>query len=288
MNQVAPASFTTTSENYVGQLSAQTERTTRTPIDKKYHCTNVPTSVQPLCSTADPIASFQTLSSNSSTSAPPAFATYVGPCDTTGGTVTFPAGNVWVNCPTFTVKTNTLQIPGGGTVIFNGSVSVEANGTLLVNTGGSTDSSGYPVASDTSRQTTLLTNATGPSALNISSNSSALFMAQTTLINGGGFTLSSSQSIHWTPPTAGDTQSLLYWSESTQPFSIQGGPQIKAKGIMFHGNGQLIGGGGGTIDLTKVQMWVDTMSAGGSTTVKLAADPNNSIKVFGAGSTLIR
>ncbi len=286
--QVAPASFSSTTQNYVGQLFAQAARTTRSPIDKRYHCTNVPTSVQPLCSTADPVATLQTLSSNSLTSAPGGFATYSGPCDTTAGPITFPLGDVWVNCPTFTVKTNSLQIPGGGTVIFNGSLSVEANGLLLVNTSGATDVNGYPNPADPGRQTTLLVNSTGSSAVNISSNSSALYMAQTTVFNNGGFNLSSSQAIHWTPPTDGATQSLLYWSESTQPFSIQGGPQIQAKGIVFHGNGQLVGGGGGTIDLTNVQMWVDTMSTGGSTTVKLAADPNNSVKVFGAGSSLIR
>jgi hypothetical protein len=134
----------------------------------------------------------------------------------------------------------------------------------------------------------LVINSTGGSAFNIASNSSSVIMAQTNVYNSGGFTLSSSQSIHWTPPAAGNLTGLLYWSESTQSFSIQGGPQIKARGIMFHGNGQLSGGGGGTIDLTHVQMWVDNMTTGGSTTVKISADPNSAINVFGAGSALIR
>jgi hypothetical protein len=286
--QLAPASFASTTQNYVGQLYAKAERTTRVPVDKAFHCTNVPTSVQPLCTTTDPVADLQTLAAASTSSAPSGYAVYSGPCDTTAAAVTLPSGNVWVNCPTFTVKGNQLRIPGGGTVIFNGSLSVEANGTLLANTSGTTDASGYPVPTDGTKQTTLLLNATGASAFNISSNSSSLYMAQTAVFNRGGFTLSSSQAIHWTPPTGGVLKSLLYWSESTQPFSIQGGPVIKAKGIMFHGNGLLTGGGGGTIDLTKVQMWVDRMNTGGSTTVKLGADPDNSIKIFGPGSALIR
>jgi hypothetical protein len=286
--QVAPATFASTSQNYVGQLFARDTRVTRVPIDKVYHCKNVPVSVQSLCTTDDPIQALQTLTATSMSKAPGGFATYSGACDTTAGAIVFPAGDLWVNCPTFTVKGNSLRIPGGGTVIFNGALSVEANGTLMVNTTGSTDDSGYPVPTDSSQQTSLIVNSSSPSAVNISSNSSSIVAAQTTIYNGGGFTLSSSQSIHWTPPTTGDLKGLLYWSESTQPFSIQGGPQIKAKGVVFHGNGQLVGGGGGTIDLTKVQMWVDTVSTGGSTTIRLAADPDNSVSTSGAGSTLIR
>ena len=73
----------------------------------------------------------------------------------------------------------------------------------------------------------------------------------------------------------------MYWSESDESFSIQGSPQLYAKGIVFQGNGQAIGGGGGTIDLTNVQMWVDTILASGTTTVRLKADPENSIAAFG-------
>jgi hypothetical protein len=272
----------------VGQLYALAARTTRAPIDKIYHCTNVPTSVQPLCSTSDPVSALQALSTASTIAAPAGYATYSGPCDTTAGAITFPAGNVWVNCPTFTVKTNSLSIPGGGTVIFNGSLSVQSNGTLLTNTAGTTDTNGYPNPADTGLQTTLLINNTGSSAFNISTNSSSAMLAQTTVYNNGGFTLSSSQSIHWTPPSAGSLKGLLYWDESSQAFSIQGGPQIHARGIMFHGNGQLNGGGGGTIDLTNVQMWVDNMALGGNTSVLLAADPSAAVNVFGAGSALIR
>jgi hypothetical protein len=81
---------------------------------------------------------------------------------------------------------------------------------------------------------------------------------------------------------------LLYWSESPQPFNIQGGPTLDARGIVFQGNGQLTGGGGGTIDLTKVQLWVDSITLSGSTTVKLAPDPTFSIGTPGSSSVLIR
>ncbi len=283
--------------NYVGQLSAGSERITRSPADKRYHCTNVPTSVQPMCTTPDPISALQTLSNNSKTSAPSGFTTYTGACDTTTGAITFPSGNVWVNCPEFIVKGYPLSIPGGGTIIFNGSLTVDAGGTLLSNTSGSTDANGYPVPSDSSRQTTLIINDVANSdcstsnkvcAFDMKSNSSALYLAQTTMFSRGGFRLQSATQFRWTPPSAGNLKSLMYWSESPQAFSIQGGPQIHAKGVVFQGNGQAIGGGGGTIDLTNVQLWVDTIATNGSTTVILKADPENSIPAFGGASKLIR
>jgi hypothetical protein len=301
--QFAPALYPSMQNvNYVGQLSAGSQRITRVPADKRYHCTNVPTSVQPMCTTPDRISALQTWSNNSKTSPPPngGFTTYTGPCDTSGGTPPFPSGNVWVNCPTFTVKGFPLSIPGGGTVIFNGSLSVEAGGTLLSNTSGATDANGYPIPSDSSKQTTLIINdvalpaesdcsmSNEPCAFDVSTNSSAIYLAQTTVFSQGGFRLQSAKEFRWTPPAAGDLKSLMYWSESPQVFSIQGGPQIYAKGVVFQGNGQAIGGGGGTIDLTNVQLWVDTIATNGSTTVILKADPENSIPAFGGASKLIR
>jgi hypothetical protein len=252
-----------------------------------------------MCTTPDPISALQTLSNNSKTSAPSGFTTYTGACDTTTGAITFPSGNVWVNCAEFIVKGNPLSIPGGGTVIFNGSLTVDAGGTLLSNVSSppSLNANGYPDPFDSSKQTTLLINDVANSdcstsnkvcAFDMKSNSSALYLAQTAMFSLGGFRLQSATQFRWTPPSAGNLRSLMYWSESPQVFSIQGGPQIYAKGIVFQGNGQAVGGGGGTIDLTNVQLWVDTIATNGSTTIILKADPENSIPAFGGASKLIR
>lgn len=283
-NNSTPATWSTALGNYVGDLFARAARITRLPADQAYHCRNVSTSVQPLCVlSSDPV---QAAADFAALATPPSgFTTYAGPCDTVTGTVTL-SGKVWVDCPTFTVKGGTLNIVGGSIVMFEGTVSVEAGGTLLSNTTGG--GSGYPTALDSTSQTTVIIKSTASSALAMQSTSSVITMAQTMVYSRGGVDIQGSPVLRWTPPSTGTAAGLLYWSESTQQFSIQGGPTILANGVVFHGNGQLVGGGGGTIDLTHVQMWVDKAATNGSTTLMLAADPANSIKASSSGSALIR
>ncbi|MEY2432568.1 MAG: hypothetical protein QOC92_2293 [Acidimicrobiaceae bacterium] len=278
---------------YVASLASTPSRTTRTPVDRVYHCTNVPTSVDALCTTADPISTLRTLSTSSSSSAPAGYTTWSSPCSTQSAALTLPSGNVWVNCPTFTVKGNALNIPGGGNVIFNGALSVEAGGFLKANTDGSADSNGYPVPTKSALQTTLIINSTAAGAFNVQSTSSNVALAQTMVYSGGGVTVSGSGVIRWTPPTspdpsAGGLKSMMYWSESAQPLALSGSPSIFAKGVAFQGNGKLALSGSGLIDLEKVQMWVDTIGISGSGGVKLSYDPDNSVSTALSATALIR
>ena len=286
VNTAVPASYPTAIGNYVGLLISRSRRTTRVPADLVYHCTNVSTALQPMCAAStDPVKAADDLAGSS---APAGFTTYTGPCDTTAGSISI-SGNVRItNCPTFTVKGGTLTIAAGSTVIFNGSVSVEAGGNLFANTTGATDASGYPVALEPNRPTTLIVGSTSASALNMQSTSAVVGLAETFVYNRGGVAIQGSPILRWTPPSAGLTNGLIYWSESAQSVSIQGGPTFNARGVLFQGNGPLTGSGGGLIDLSNVQMWVDTASTSGSTTLRLAADPLNSIGTFSGGSALVR
>ncbi len=274
---------------YVGQLYARSARTTRVPLDRVYHCQHVPVSaIDPICSTPDSIAAATTYAA--APSAPVGFTPWTGPCTTTGGPVTLGAAgaNIWVNCPTFQVKGSPLVIAGGGTIIFTGAVSVEAGGFLAVNATAAIEPDGTPTPVDASLQTTLVIADTGASAFSVSSASASVAMAQTTIVSRGGFNLQSGPAIRWTAPTASPTQGLLYWSESTNRFSLQGGPTIGARGTVFQGNGTLYAAGNGNIDLTHVQMWVDSVLLSGGPRVLLAPDPTYSVKTASAGTRLVR
>jgi hypothetical protein len=285
INTTVPASYPSATGNYVGQLGARSDRVTRTPADVTYHCRNVATTVQPLCATADDPT--QQVSDLAAGSPPPGFTVWTGPCDTTKSNVNF-SGKVWLrDCPVFTVKGGTATVAAGSMVMFN-ALSVEANGKLYVNSTGSVAGDGLPLATSPGVGTTLILKSLGATAFNVQSTSAVVSVAETTVYSAGGFSIQGSATARWSAPATGLTEGLLYWSESPQPFNIQGGPTLDARGIVFQGNGQLTGGGGGTIDLTKVQMWVDSIALSGSTTVKLAPDPSNSIGTPGSSSVLIR
>jgi hypothetical protein len=273
---------TLSSYKYVGQLFARTERVTRTPVDKLYRCSAVNDAAgQPLCAvTVDPVKQMDAMSAN-----PLGFPVYTD-CGTSSG-VTF-SSDTFVNCSTFSVKGGIVSITNGATVIFNGSLSVEAGGDLRVNAGVSVDVDGYPVPTDATKQTKIIINSAAANAFNLQSTSANVRMAQTTVYSKGGVSISGSPVIRWSPPTAGDTAGLLYWSESAQQFSLSGGPSIFAKGVFFQGNGKLFVSGGGLVDLTKVQMWVDTVGISGGGGVKLSADPTTAVKTGSPGSSLIR
>ncbi|MEY2402959.1 MAG: hypothetical protein QOD38_510 [Acidimicrobiaceae bacterium] len=273
---------TLSSDKYVGQLFARAERITRKPIDAVYRCSSVADAGgQPLCAaTDDPVKLMEATSSN-----PGAFPVYTD-CATSAG-VTF-SSNTFVDCPAFSVKGGIVSITNGATVIFNGSLSVDAGGDLRVNSGTAVDADGYPVPTDATKQTKIIVNSTAANAFSLQSTSANVRMAQTTLYSKGGFAISGSPVIRWTPPTAGDTAGLLYWSESTQQFSLSGSPSIFANGVFFQGNGKLFVSGGGLVDLTKVQMWVDTVGISGGGGVKLSADPATGITPGSPGSALIR
>lgn len=273
---------TTPPAHYVGKLYAREARMSRKPADDAYHCNLTGTPVTPC--PADPVADADLLGRR--TTAPSGWQA-PATCSTTGGTVTITV-DTFLDCDTFVVKDNPLVVTGGATVLFRGKLKV-AGGTVAVNVPSPTPPAGaaaLPVRV-TDTQSRLIVGSTAADAVDM--NGGLLNMAQTFLYNRGGFGLQSTSSkVLWSPPSAGPTKSLLYWSESAEDFTFQGGPTFKAAGVVFHGAGSLKLSGNAEIDLTDVQMWVRKVILSGGPKVKLKPDPNNSIKVGQAGSSLIR
>ncbi len=287
---VNPSTF-----SYVGKLYGRPERTTRGPADAKYHCTKTPVTAEtPLCTNADPAADpvKDADALAQATTAPSGFSSSTQ-CGTTGGPVTL-SGKVFLDCPEFLVKANPLIIAGGATIIFKGRLTIDAGGTLAVNVSNPSnpvvDAGGLPVPAAPEGQSRLIVGSTAANAVDISTNSASVYLAQTSLYSRGGFKMQSLNKLLWSPPSSGPTKGLMYWSDAAQPFAIQGGPAIKAAGVLFHGNGTLASGGNGIVDLRDVQVWVDKIDISGGATVRLKPDPANSITVTatGAGSSLIR
>ncbi|CAA9214874.1 MAG: hypothetical protein AVDCRST_MAG76-338 [uncultured Acidimicrobiales bacterium] len=269
--------------NFWGRLYARDTRVGRTRADTTYNCGVMPVDPLTPC-TSDPVGEADVLARR--TTAPPGYAA-PSTCSTSGAVVTISV-NTFLNCDTFEVKNNPLVVTGGATVIFRGRLKL-AGGTLAVNVASTTPPAGasaLPIsAADV--QSRLIVGSTAVDAVDM--NGGLVYMAETFLYSRGGFGLQSTSSkVLWSPASKGSAKSLLYWSESPNDFTFQGGPTFKAAGVVFHGKGPLKLGGNATIDLTEVQLWVKTVSLTGGPRVRLRPDPNNSINVGRAGSALIR
>lgn len=277
----------TASTNYTGLLYARPDRITRNPADLAFNCSAATVPSGTTCPGTGFVATNHALATAST---PPAgYTVWSGECSTASAPITLAAEtNYWIPCSDgFKVKGNKLSIGGGGTIVFAGPVWVESNGKLEVNVA-NPDARSYPVPINANRQTTIVLQSAAQQSLTFQSTSASVAMAQTAIYSRGGFAQSSGNQIQWTAPTNGAGKGLMWWSESTLPVTLQGGPEIYAKGVFFHGRGGAVLGGSGLIDLTNVQMWVDHLTLSGSPTVRLAADPENSIKTAGAGTALIR
>jgi hypothetical protein len=278
-------------ENYVGRLYARAARTTRVYTDQVYRCLNVPIATQATCPVAnDPMT--PALGLLTAASAPGGYATYPGALQSCAPPAAFflPAGNYFVNCPTFKVKGGVVTY-GGGNLIFNGSLSIESGGLFLVNTPTIAFNAGVLPAPVLSATQSLLVVKNGVS---ITSNGLAS-MAQTTVVNGAGLSLGGGATLMWSPPTnpplttAGSRKGLMYWSEASSTVDLQGGPNISAAGVFFAGNATMTAAGNGDIDLTKVQVWVDRVQIStGGPSLTMAADPDNSVGLDRPGTSLIR
>lgn len=283
----------TAASRYTGVLLQRAKRITRNPADLLYNCSGI-VPAPPSCGGSNFVSDNESLAQPAAVR-PAGYALYTAPlpCSTEAAPITLLPGDWWIDCPLgFTVKGNPLIIAGGGTVVFRGPLSVEAGGTLAVNVTNpispNLDAAGRPIAAVPSRQTVLVLAGTGSNSLSLSSASALAYMAQTAIYSRGAGTISASLTLRWTAPSDGPAKNLLWWSESTQPWTLSGSPVMPARGIFFHGRGALTNSGGGTIDLTNVQVWASSANNSGGGTIRLAPDPDASIKTEGGGTALVR
>lgn len=283
--------------NYVGRLFGREKRVTREPADQRYHCRNVPPTTQPLCASSnDAVAvglSYLAPGSPVDPSTGAGYQTYTGSCSPNSDP-NFAVGNWYVDCPTFLVKGTRVTFRGGN-VVFSGNLSIASRGEMLVNSPpvpSSIPSPPVPLAPvSPSIQSMLVVRG----VIEVSSNGKSSW-SQTTAIGGGNLNLQAGATMLWGPPSGPDPttvpssrRGLLYWSEAPATINLQGGPTLGAAGVFFAGNAGLTAAGNGEIDLSRVQLWADTVRVStGGPKLKMAADPEYMVSLGKPGTRLIR
>lgn len=268
------------------------ERITRRPLDVVYNCGSVVPALPavPGCTTG--IGGTDLISDVSARygtgTRPDGFSTFPDPM--MAGTCAsppsvFPPGINWyIDCPNFQVAAPvTFQ---NMDVVFSGNVEIKGGGVLNFNSLNVSDTTVVV------RGTTGITTASGGWALNW--NRTFLLMdnstcSRTSTASCGVIQFQVGQPSSWTPPTGGLAKNLIYWSESSEPHSVQGNPNFLWDGIFAAPNSLFDVQGNALVDATDVQLWVSKARVNNnSAELRLRADPDKSITTSRAASALIR
>jgi hypothetical protein len=275
--------------SYTGEFVLRPAPITRTPVDRVYHCGNAASG----CSGGqfDPIADLDQRYATSPPNFPSSFSTFPKPNESCSSPPNnFNPGNWLIDCPSFQVKNDQVSFKGNGVILFTGAIDVASNGTLAINTKlqGSTpvlDATGLPVEAPPGGDTTVVVRG----GISLQSSTATVVMARTMLYQTtGGMYLQGGPTLRWSPPTTGGLKGLLYWNDSGDDWSIQGGPTFRADGVIMVPNSALHVAGNGTLDATDVQLWLKRVDTQGAARLLLRPDPATAIPVGSAGTRLIR
>ena len=195
-------------------------------------------------------------------------------------------GGDWhVDCPQF--KINSTVIFNGGNVVFDGDVSIQASGTLAVNT-----TAGIPGDPDTYSAATpeawvFLRNGAlkkaGQGSLYL--HNTTLYASKTSTIDMAGGT----GTVLWVAPNQGDFDDLALWSDSPDRHKFAGQAALTLEGAFFTPLATIQYTGLGSQSQVRAQFIADKLHVGGNGTLIVAPEFGRAV-VFPTNptTTLIR
>ncbi|MDQ1521348.1 MAG: hypothetical protein QOI55_2421 [Actinomycetota bacterium] len=254
---------------------------TRTPVDWEFNCKaagydNVVGTADD-CAAATSTTNFidRLVAQYGGLTAPAGFATYTGPCATApSDPVLTISGNVFVNCPTFTVK-SAVQFEGGD-VVFAGAVNVQG-GSLSINYASNDNPATDQIAYI--RSGGLSKGAQGELHL----PKTFVYLAYGAVDLGAG-----SGGVLWTAPYSGNFDKLALWSESSALHSIGGQASLSLDGVFFTPNATMEFKGQGLFTQLRAQFISNKLDMSGQGALTMQPDPSRAVLIPIVGARLIR
>lgn len=279
---------------------------TRAPVDHRYNCrtdyTTVPSSVSwavdaltvaneqniPGCSTSQPPHVHNWIAAIGPTGVPTGYTRYGSPSSCSVSSLTFPSGNWYVDCDTFSVTgTVTFGNAGDGVptnVVFKGHVSVTSNGSgVFVNndlaTPGTVFFRGQGPLSSGSKGT--LTKGGGA---HLTFRYSTVYMAKATRVALAG---NGSGQLVWIAPDSGPFDDLALWSDSSLIQDWAGNAGLTMEGVFFTplAIGQYTGNGG--LAQVNAQWVADKLWLGGNGTLVIRPQYGRAVQPPGIPGTIL-
>jgi hypothetical protein len=307
-------------QQLVPQPLSLANRATRAPVDWRFNCRlsyptfpalQSPTAVLtpnpcPDTDVRGPYIDLLRASlAGAATSAPAGF-TALTDCSPSG-TKTY-AGNVWVNCPNYSIGNGTDVSFTGGNVIFTGNVKMTGGSVTINSQRNPTTGSYNDLSNPNSNLTgTCLTPGTGaPCPTQSSDNAAFAYFTSGGLDFTGGIWHASRTAVimtpsgqvkvtggsppSWTAPSEGPFAGLSLWAEGKNgPFQINGGSGIQLSGAFFTPEGVMnISGGGDWAVPQNAQFISYQLKVSGGGVLRLSPDPNQGVSAPPMVARLIR
>jgi hypothetical protein len=217
---------------------------------------------------------------------PSGYTRYTGSCSPSG---TMPAGNLWIACPTFSVK-NLVEFPGQN-VVFDGDVSITAGGQLRFN-------HSNPAATATCLATVCPLESSEQGAFifmrngNLSVTGGGSFDFHHTFIYeaGGVLNAGGNGSPVWDAPTAGPFRGLAYWNEfASSSYQISGGAAMSLGGVFFTPQAAPFNIAGGSPAVQQNAQFVSRQAKiSGGGTLRLTPNQSDAVELPPPAAVLIR
>lgn len=281
---------------------------TRAPVDHRYNCktnyTTVPASVS---WATDPltVANEQNIAACSGSGSPNienwiagvgqfntpiGYSRYGSPSSCSVGSMTFPSGNWYVDCDTFSVTgTVTFGSATSGVptnVVFKGHVSVTSNGSgLVINNSLTTPGTAFFRGQGPLSSGSKGTLSKGGGA-DLVFNYTTVYMSKLTRVALSG---NGSGKLTWIAPDTGPFDDLALWSDSALLQDWAGNAALQMEGVFFTplAIGQYTGNGG--LAQVNAQWIADKLWLGGNGTLVVRPQYGRAVQPPGVpGTTLIR
>ncbi|MEE8491499.1 MAG: hypothetical protein V3S60_07635 [Acidimicrobiia bacterium] len=249
------------------------QRITRAPVDHRYNCKSIYPASYDIdgCQEDDPASVDQLELNIGASGTPVGWQQYTAagyPCDVQSDTV-LPPGSWHVDCADLRVKAD-LVFRGG--VVFDGDVSISADGRLAVNTvpPGLTPNSEAAVAFFRDG----VVSKTGQGSL-IFEHALVYLSSGVEFKMAGG-----SGSFIWTAPVAGPFEDLALWSESTKRVKLAGQANTVMDGVFFAPLAEIRFSGNGAQQQVAAQLISLKLSADGNGALTLKPKQDRSVDLI--------
>jgi hypothetical protein len=251
----------------------------RSQMDWAYNCSS-----SNACPYSTPPYISNLIAADGGTGVPAGFTRWTSVYSCNPGSLVVPSGNWYIDCPAGLSTGGTLTFRGGD-IVSDNAISVSGNGALRINCDVTDSNTACP--SDPTTPTTLFLRNGG---LSKSGNVSFTLHETFAYLANGTVSLTGDSKLDWTAPEDPDSpfNNLLMWTESNTAISMTGNSDTVFDGIMFAPNAALNLTGNSGSNALGSQMFVNTASLTGDSTLRMSPRDDRILQLGGASSALIR